>query len=356
MAERPGSGKPSYRQIQSMDGSNKVEEFFARPYMARERETLDAVIQARNSAITAEQKVAANPSDPAAISEHNQAEAQLGGVLGRLFALSEAYPDLKANQNMLALHEELTSTENRIGFARQAFNDAAATYNIRREVFPSVTVAGMFGFKQAALLATNLAAVRSCQGPAGHTPAAPPGPCHASLALDVAPPTPGFRRPDRDAHARRPAADPVRVHPPLCAASPSRRPVPAAVSDASGAQLTAKSGAAGSTVLALLAWEGEPQPDQADRAFDAGMRSFIGGDHTHRLPPREECSLAEFDAALQPLKQSVPAIKCRIVVACTACILGNQQVTVREAELLRAICDMLDCPLPPLLVGEAEGG
>jgi Zn-dependent protease with chaperone function len=108
------------------------------------------------------------------------------------------------------------------------------------------------------------------------------------------------------------------------------------------------------TVLALLAWEGQPEPDQAARAFDTGMRGYIGGDHTHRLPPREECSLAEFDAALQTLRQSVPAIKRRIVVACAACILSNQQVTVREAELLRAICDTLDSPLPPLVVGEAE--
>jgi Zn-dependent protease with chaperone function len=108
-------------------------------------------------------------------------------------------------------------------------------------------------------------------------------------------------------------------------------------------------------VLALLAWEGQPEPDQAARAFDTGMHSYIGGDHTHRLPRREECSLAEFDAALQTLNQSVPAIKRRIVVACTACILANQQVTVREAELLRAICDTLDCPLPPLIVGKAEG-
>jgi hypothetical protein len=108
------------------------------------------------------------------------------------------------------------------------------------------------------------------------------------------------------------------------------------------------------TVLALLAWEGQPEPDQAARAFDTGMRGYIGGDNTHRLPPREECSLAEFDAALQTLNQSVPAIKRRVVVACTACILANQQVTVREAELLRAICDTLDCPLPPLVVGEAE--
>ena len=122
-------------------------------YMGHERETLDSVIiKARNSAMAAEQKVAANPSDPAAMRELNQAEAQLGGILGRLFALSEAYPDLKANQNMLALQEELTSTENKIGFARQAFNDAATNYNIRREVFPAVKVASMFGFREAALL------------------------------------------------------------------------------------------------------------------------------------------------------------------------------------------------------------
>jgi LemA protein len=107
----------------------------AKGYMRHERETLDAVIKTRNSAMAVEQKVVANPSDPASMRELNQAEAQLGGTLGRLFVLSEAYPDLKANQNMLALHEELTSTENKIGFARQAFNDAAANYNIRREVF-----------------------------------------------------------------------------------------------------------------------------------------------------------------------------------------------------------------------------
>jgi LemA protein len=121
-------------------------------YMAHERETLDAVIKARNGAMTAEQKVAANPSDPAAMKEFNQAEGQLGGTLGRLFALSEAYPDLKANQNMLGLQEELTSTENKIGFARQAFNDAATAYNNKRQVFPAVMVAGMFGFTEAALL------------------------------------------------------------------------------------------------------------------------------------------------------------------------------------------------------------
>ena len=121
-------------------------------YIRHERETLDAVIKARNSAMAAEQKVAANPSDPAAVRELNQAETQLGGILGRLFALSEAYPDLKANQNMLALQEELTSTENKIGFARQAFNDAVNAYNNQRQVFPAVVVAGTFGFTEAALL------------------------------------------------------------------------------------------------------------------------------------------------------------------------------------------------------------
>ena len=121
-------------------------------YMGHERETLDAVIKARNSAMAAERNVAANPRDPAAMKELNQAETQLGGTLRRLFALSEAYPDLKANQNMLGLQEELTSTENKIGFARQAFNDAATAYNNRREVFPAVMVAGMLGFTKAALL------------------------------------------------------------------------------------------------------------------------------------------------------------------------------------------------------------
>src|SRR5262249_24028776 len=121
-------------------------------YMAHERETLDDVINARNSAMAAEQKVAANPSDPTAVKELNQAETQLGGTLGRLFALADAYPDLKANQNMLALQEELTSTENKIGFARQAFNDAANAYNNKRQVFPNNLVAGSFGFTEAALL------------------------------------------------------------------------------------------------------------------------------------------------------------------------------------------------------------
>ena len=123
-------------------------------YLAHERETLDAVIKARQGAMAAEQKVSADPADPAAMKELNRAEGELGGTLGRLFALSEAYPDLKANQNMLALQEELSTTENKIGFARQAFNDSVMAYNNRREVFPSVMVAGMFGFTQAALLET----------------------------------------------------------------------------------------------------------------------------------------------------------------------------------------------------------
>jgi LemA protein len=127
-------------------------------YMAHERETLEAVIKARNSAFAAAQKVAADPGNAGAVRELNQAEGQLGGVLGRLFALSEAYPDLKANQNMLALQEELTSTENKISFARQAFNDAATAYNIQRQVFPAVLVANTLGFTPAELLQAEEAA------------------------------------------------------------------------------------------------------------------------------------------------------------------------------------------------------
>jgi LemA protein len=127
-------------------------------YMAHERETLDAVIKARNSAFAAAQKVAADPGNAGAVKELNQAESQLGGVLRRLFALSEAYPDLKANQNMLALQEELISTENKIGFARQAFNDAATAYNTQRQVFPAVLVANTLGFTPAELLQAEEAA------------------------------------------------------------------------------------------------------------------------------------------------------------------------------------------------------
>jgi hypothetical protein len=109
------------------------------------------------------------------------------------------------------------------------------------------------------------------------------------------------------------------------------------------------------TVLALVAWEGQPEPDQAARAFDAGMRGYIGRDHAYRLPSREAGSLPKFDAALRTLNQAVPAIKRRIVFACAACIVANRHVAVREAELLRAICDTLDCPMPPLVVGDAAG-
>ncbi len=120
-------------------------------YMAHERETLEAVIQARNQAASASKQAAANPSDPNAMKALMGAETGLTGVLGRLFALSEAYPDLKANQNMAQLSEELTSTENKIAFARQAYNDAATTYNTGREKFPDNILAGMFNFSPAVL-------------------------------------------------------------------------------------------------------------------------------------------------------------------------------------------------------------
>jgi LemA protein len=121
-------------------------------YMAHEKGTLEAVIQARNSAVNAGQKAAAKPGDPEAMTQLSQAEATLTGSLGRLFALAEAYPDLKANTTMMNLQEELTSTENKIGFARQAFNDAATAYNISRDRFPTNVAAGIFGFTQAKLL------------------------------------------------------------------------------------------------------------------------------------------------------------------------------------------------------------
>lgn len=121
----------------------------AKSYMKHERETLEAVIQARNQAQQAEKNVASQPDDPNAMKNLMGAEQALGGALGRLFALSENYPDLKANQNMMQLTEELTSTENKIAFARQAFNDAVMNYNIYREKFPNVIFANMFGFLQA---------------------------------------------------------------------------------------------------------------------------------------------------------------------------------------------------------------
>ncbi len=123
----------------------------AKGYMGHERETLEAVVNARNQAVSAGQRAASSPGDPAAMQSLNSAEAQLTGTLGRLFALSEAYPDLKANQNMLSLQEELTSTENKVSFARQAFNDAVTAYNTQRETFPNVVVANFAGFLPAQL-------------------------------------------------------------------------------------------------------------------------------------------------------------------------------------------------------------
>ncbi len=121
----------------------------AKGYIKHERETLEAVIAARNQAVAAQKAAAANPADAAAMRGLAGAEGALTGVLGRLFAVVEAYPNLKADQNMRQLSEELTSTENRVAFARQAFNDAVMTYNTAREVFPTVIVANMFGFQPA---------------------------------------------------------------------------------------------------------------------------------------------------------------------------------------------------------------
>ncbi len=124
----------------------------AKGYLAHERQTLEAVIAARGAALTASQRAAAAPGDPGAMQGLAQAEGVLGGALGRLLAVFEAYPDLKANQNVLQVQEELTSTENKVGFARQAYNDAVMEYNTRRESFPDSIFAGMFSFKEAELL------------------------------------------------------------------------------------------------------------------------------------------------------------------------------------------------------------
>jgi LemA protein len=123
----------------------------AKGYLKHERETLEAVIAARNSAQSAGQRAAANPDDPSAIKGLMGAETALTGAMGRFFALAEAYPDLKANQNMMQLTEELTSTENKIAFARQSFNDSVMRYNTSREQFPAVLIAGTFGFQHAEL-------------------------------------------------------------------------------------------------------------------------------------------------------------------------------------------------------------
>lgn len=124
----------------------------AKGYMKHERETLEAVINARNTAVSGLRNAAANPGDPSAVQQLAGAENALSGALGRLFALAEAYPDLKANQNMMQLSEELTSTENKVAFARQAFNDAVMNYNNTREMFPNSVVAGTFSFLPAQLL------------------------------------------------------------------------------------------------------------------------------------------------------------------------------------------------------------
>lgn len=127
----------------------------AKGYLAHERETLQAVIAARGGAVAAQASASARPGDAAAMRELGGAEAALTRSLGRLFALAEAYPDLKANTTMMQLSEELTSTENRVAFARQAYNDAVLAYNNRRETFPANIIAGMFSFYPAALFETE---------------------------------------------------------------------------------------------------------------------------------------------------------------------------------------------------------
>jgi LemA protein len=127
----------------------------AKGYMAHERGTLQAVTEARNIAYEASKTAAANPGDSSAIKNLASAETGLGGTLSRLMMVSEQYPDLKANQNMMQLTEELTSTENKISFARQAYNDSVMTYNTDREVFPSNLIAGMFNFGAAELFVVD---------------------------------------------------------------------------------------------------------------------------------------------------------------------------------------------------------
>lgn len=124
----------------------------AKTYMAHEKDTLERVIQARNQAVSAQQAAANHPEDANAVRGLNQAEAMLSGSLANFFALSENYPDLKANETMSQLMEELTSTENKVGFARQAFNDAVMDYNTYREQFPNNFIAGFGTFKPAQLL------------------------------------------------------------------------------------------------------------------------------------------------------------------------------------------------------------
>ena len=136
----------------------------AKGYLSHERETFEAVTAARAAAMTGLAAAKASPGDPAAMAQLSQAEGMLNGALGRLMVSVEAYPELKASQNMMQVSEELTSTENKVAFARQAFNDSVMAYNNKREVFPSSIVAGMFNFAPAALLeipADQQAAVRA---------------------------------------------------------------------------------------------------------------------------------------------------------------------------------------------------
>lgn len=120
----------------------------AKGYMSHERETLEAVIAARNQAVSGLNNAAANPGDPAAMQNLGAAEGALTGAMGRLMAVMEAYPDLKANDQMMKLQEEITTTENKVAFARQAFNDGATRYNIYKKSFPQVAVAPLFGHGQ----------------------------------------------------------------------------------------------------------------------------------------------------------------------------------------------------------------
>ena len=124
----------------------------AKAYMSHERETLEAVVAARAAAQSGLAAAKADPGDPGAMAQLTAAQGQLNAGLGRLLAVAEAYPDLKANQNMMQLTEELTTTENKVAFARQAYNDSVMAYNNRREVFPSSLLAGAFNFAPAALL------------------------------------------------------------------------------------------------------------------------------------------------------------------------------------------------------------
>lgn len=124
----------------------------AKGYIKHERETLEAVTNARNMAVAGLKAASKDPSDPEAMKQLAQAEQGLSGALGRLFAVAEAYPDLKANQNMMQLSEELTTTENKVAFARQAYNDSVMQYNTLRESFPNNFFAGWFNFQPAELL------------------------------------------------------------------------------------------------------------------------------------------------------------------------------------------------------------